>query len=118
LLIEQGLYEKEARAMVKTWKSDWFDAEGTRVLYLVPPAVTESFLPLKVTPKPESLVRVLVGRHDVMTPEEERRLDQLVKEYEDYQKLLGKLGRYSNAAQNAAYDRIQKAADKNKPTPR
>jgi hypothetical protein len=117
LLIEQGLYEKEARAMVKTWKSDWFDTEGTRVLYLVPSAVTESFLPLKVTPKPESLVRVLVGRHDVLTPEEERRLEHLVKEQEEYQKLMSKLGRYAVAAHNAAYERIR-ATEKPKATPR
>ena len=51
LLIEQGLFEKEARAMVKTWQSDWFGQEGRRVLYLVPAAVTEGFLPMKVTPE-------------------------------------------------------------------
>src|SRR5262249_53888073 len=32
VLTEQGLYDKEARAMVKTWRSAWFGEEGTRVL--------------------------------------------------------------------------------------
>src|SRR5262249_16521250 len=31
MLIEQGLYEKEAKAMVKTWASDWFGQDGIRV---------------------------------------------------------------------------------------
>ena len=30
VLTEQGLYDKEARAMVKTWRSAWFGEEGTR----------------------------------------------------------------------------------------
>lgn len=111
LLIEQGLYEKEARAMVKTWQSAWFAEEGTRVLYLVPGATTEAFLALKVTPKPDSLLRVMVGRHDVMTPEDERALEQHIKQHEEYQKLLSKLGRYQYAAQNAAYERVRKAEE-------
>jgi hypothetical protein len=31
-LVDQGLYEKEARAMVNTWQDQWFAEEGTRVL--------------------------------------------------------------------------------------
>ena len=41
--------------------------------------LTEEFLPLKIDPKPDKLVRVLVGRHDVLTPERERKIDALVK---------------------------------------
>ena len=35
-LTAAGLYEREARAMVKTWDDAWFKEEGTRLLYLVP----------------------------------------------------------------------------------
>src|SRR5262249_27903890 len=35
-LTAAGLYEREARAMVKTWDAAWFKEEGSRVLYLVP----------------------------------------------------------------------------------
>src|SRR5262249_30688534 len=35
-LTAAGLYEAEARAMVRTWDRAWFREEGTRVLYLVP----------------------------------------------------------------------------------
>ena len=51
-LVEQGLYEKEARAMVNTWQDQWFAEEGTRVLYLLPRAWTDRTLPLQVSPRP------------------------------------------------------------------
>ena len=59
--------------MVKTWRTDWFGEDGTRVLYLVAEPLTAEFLPLRIDPKPDQLVRVLVGRHDVLTPEREAR---------------------------------------------
>src|SRR5262249_47074794 len=75
LLTDRGLLEKEARAMVKTWSAAWFAEEGTRVLYILPDEMTTELLPLRVEPKPTSLVRVLVGRHDVLTPEREKQID-------------------------------------------
>ena len=77
-LVAQGLYEKEARAMVKTWRSQWLGDAGTRVLYTVPRAVTDGLLPLRVTPTPDETVRVLVGRIDVITPPQEARIQSLM----------------------------------------
>ena len=79
-LLRTGLYEKEARSMVKTWRSSWFGEEGTRLLYLVPGRLTEEILPLKVSPQPDELVRVLVGRMEVMTPEDSQRLAASIRE--------------------------------------
>jgi hypothetical protein len=115
LLVQQGLYEKEARAMVATWKSDWFGEEGTRVLYLVAEPLTAEFLPLSIEPKPEKLVRVLVGRHDVLTPEREQEVDALVKRFNGASNTeskaadagLNTLGRYRWAAQTAAEGRLK-----------
>jgi hypothetical protein len=75
-LVGQGLYEKEARAMVKTWESSWFAEKGTgtRLLYTLPRRATDSILPLTVTPTPDETVRVLVGRIDLLTPEQEAKL--------------------------------------------
>jgi hypothetical protein len=70
-LIAQGLYEAEAEAMVRTWSSAWFASSGRRVLYLLPRAVTDEVLPLSITPAPDKLVRVLVGRLEYMTEEDE-----------------------------------------------
>jgi hypothetical protein len=67
LLEGQGLYPREAAAMIETWKDSWFE-EGTRVIWLAPSAMTESVLPLSVTPQPFQTVRVFVGRTEVLSP--------------------------------------------------
>jgi hypothetical protein len=79
-LIEAGLYEKEARSMVKTWNSSWFGEDGTRLLYLVPQRLTDEVLPISIKPQPDELIRVLVGRMEVLTPERADRLVDLVRE--------------------------------------
>lgn len=76
-LVSAGLYRPEALAMVETWKGDWFE-DGLRVLYLVPRKETDERLPLTVSPAPRELVRVLVGRLEVPTPEQKRALSQLL----------------------------------------
>ena len=73
-LTAAGLYEKEALAMVNTWRSSWFGENGTRLLYLVPGKLTDKLLPLAVDPAPDERVRVLVGRLETLTPEDCQRL--------------------------------------------
>jgi hypothetical protein len=75
-LVAEGLYEKDARAMVKTWADNWFGEEGTgtRVLYLLSRKATDELLPLTITPTPDQTVRVMVGRIDVLTREQEGRI--------------------------------------------
>lgn len=73
-LTAAGLYEKEAVAMVNTWRTSWFGENGTRLLYLVPGLLTEKLLPLTITPAPDEQVRVLVGRLETLTPEDYQRL--------------------------------------------
>ena len=70
-LLAGGLFADEAEAMVKTWARQWFASEGTRVIYLVPRAFTDRILPMRISPKPDSLVRVLVGRLEFLAPETE-----------------------------------------------
>src|SRR5262249_28016280 len=45
-LVEHGLYEKEATAMVKTWRDSWFE-EGLRVFYIMPRQATDTILPIR-----------------------------------------------------------------------
>jgi hypothetical protein len=73
-LVAEGLFPREAAAMVNTWKDSWFAEDGVRVLYLMPTAWTDATLPMTLAPAPESLVRVMVGRAEVITPGTERRL--------------------------------------------
>lgn len=78
-LVEEGLYRKEADAMVKSWRDSWFGEEGTRLLYMVPQRLTDELLPLEITPQPDTTVRVLVGRMEIMSPEEENQIVALVQ---------------------------------------
>jgi hypothetical protein len=66
-LAGQGLYSDEAHAMVQTWRDSWFE-EGSRLLYVVPRDFVDGLLPLTVSPAPEHLVRVFVGRLEIVTP--------------------------------------------------
>jgi hypothetical protein len=70
MLVSQGLYEKEANAMLDTWRDSWFE-EGLRVFYIMPRSAIDEILPLNIEPRPAKLVRVLVGRTELITPEME-----------------------------------------------
>lgn len=76
-LIAAGLYEDEARAMLSTWQKSYFEHEGLKVFWIVPPAFTEEVLPLTIAPQPDFLKRVLVGRSEILTPEFEKELMSL-----------------------------------------
>lgn len=69
-LVSQGLYEKEAKAMLETWRDSWFE-DGLRVFYVLPRQMTDNALPITISPQPTQLVRVLVGRIEIITPEME-----------------------------------------------
>jgi len=68
VLTEQGLYPREAAAMIETWRDSWFE-EGTRLLYLIPRASVDAILPLDIEPRPAEVVRVFVGRLEIITHE-------------------------------------------------
>ena len=78
ILVSEGLYEKEAKAMIETWKNSWFE-EGLRVFHVMTRKTTDKILPLKIEPQPKEIVRVMVGRTEVITPEMEQRVGKLVE---------------------------------------
>jgi hypothetical protein len=82
-LAREGLFEREASAMVKTWNDSWFGEEGLRVLYTLPGAWTDRTLPLTISPAPSGLVRVMVGRAEMITPMMEWKLMKEVARYSD-----------------------------------
>ena len=114
-LVADGLYTKEARAMVKTWRSDWFAEDGTRLLYLLPQRLTDQMIPLSVTPKPDATVRVMVGRLESLTPEQESQITSLIirmgsptaSERDQASQELMRLGRFAEPALN----RVIKTSD-------
>jgi hypothetical protein len=97
MLVASGLYEKEATAMIKTWRSSWFE-EGMRVFYVMPRQATDAVLPITIDPRPAELVRVLVGRVEVITPEMEKSV----------QRQVGMLGDPSPGVREAARLAIRK----------
>jgi hypothetical protein len=66
-LIDAGLYEKEAQAMIETWRDSWFE-EGMRVFYLMPRRSVDQALRLTVEPAPAATERVFVGRVEILSP--------------------------------------------------
>jgi hypothetical protein len=75
LLVNQGLYQEEAQAMVATWRNSWFE-EGSRLLYLVPAEFVNRVLPLSIAPAPIQTARVFVGRMEIVTPATENAIKQ------------------------------------------
>jgi hypothetical protein len=80
ILVGQGLAVDEALAMVRTWSRSWFRSEGTRFIYTVPRALTDQVLPLTITPQPDALVRVLIGRLEVITPALRAEVEQALRD--------------------------------------
>jgi len=70
-LVDQGLFPKEAQAMVETWRDSWFE-EGSRLIYILPSRAVDQSLPLDIAPAPSAIARVFVGRIELITPETKR----------------------------------------------
>jgi hypothetical protein len=96
-LVASGLHADVAEAMVDTWSRSWFRNPGVRVLYLAPRAWTDAWLPTTITPAPSAFVRTLVGRIEVLTPQEERALAVSVAAHQKAQTALdfAALGRFA-----------------------
>jgi len=117
-LTEAGLYPREAEAMVKTWRESWFAESGTRVLYVLPRPWTDQVLPITLKPAPGELVRVMVGRAELITPGMERAvLKEIVRFSEAEEQDRGEvveatrqlgLGRFLEPAIHSAVQKLQK----------
>jgi hypothetical protein len=92
-LVEQGLYADEAHAMVNTWRDSWFE-EGSRLIYIVPRNFVDTILPLTLEPKPGQVVRVFVGRLEIVTPATENAVQTALRDRDEatlkkYDRFLG-----------------------------
>jgi hypothetical protein len=94
-LTESGLYPKEAQAMVNHWERSYFRTDGLRVLYILPRDQTDAHIPIQVEPTPTSMVRTMVGRVEIITPDTERYvLTALERLHGDNQELKEKAEKY------------------------
>ncbi|MGO9086488.1 MAG: hypothetical protein ACLQBK_14770 [Candidatus Sulfotelmatobacter sp.] len=90
-LTAQGLYPDEARAMVETWRTSWFE-EGSRLLYIVPRAFVDQVLPLTISPTPSETVRAFVGRIELITPAIEQAIAAALASHD--RRTIAKYGRF------------------------
>jgi hypothetical protein len=91
ILVGQGLYRDEAHAMVETWKDSWFE-EGSRLIYIVPHRFIDDVLPLTIDPAPAQIVRVFVGRLEIVTPTTARAVKTAIADEDE--ETLNKYGRF------------------------
>ena len=77
-LVAEGLFDDEAQALLNTWELSYFKSTGMRVFFLVPRAWTDYYLPLNVS-APAKIIRVMVGRIELVTPEQRNHLRQIAQ---------------------------------------
>ena len=110
-LINEGLYRAEAESMVNTWADSWFEEDGIRVLYVLPRRWTDTTLPIQMQPAARELVRVMVGRAEVLPPVLTKTLSVEIKAAlggdvaarKTVTIRLKKLGRFAEPAVNVAF---------------
>jgi hypothetical protein len=91
LLTDHGLFAKEAKAMIETWRDSWFE-EGARVFYFAPRRTVDTILPLEVVPEPTRVERVFVGRIELVTPAIEAEVRDAIAHNDG--RVLQKYGRF------------------------
>jgi hypothetical protein len=78
-LTAAGLYEDEARSLADLWKKELFETTGLHVFYRIPQEEYEKRLPMTLTPKAETLVRVGLVYHGHCEPDLAERVLVLAK---------------------------------------
>jgi hypothetical protein len=77
-LISEGLFADEAQALLNTWELSYFKSPGRRVFFLVPREWTDFYLPLEIS-RPADINRVMVGRIELVTPEQRLALMKIAR---------------------------------------
>jgi hypothetical protein len=113
LLLANGLYRKEAEAMVATWSDSWFE-EGARLFYIVPRSTVDAIVPLRIAPAPAAVERVFVGRMELVTPAIKREVARALAANDratlaKYGRFLGPIGERVVAESAPAERAVQEA---------
>jgi hypothetical protein len=107
-LLAEGLFPREAEAMLRTWEDSYFRSRGLRLFYLVPREWTDRHLPLRISGETE-IIRAMIGRIELVTPEQRATLQRLVQlpslRAEDLPGGYFLLGRFANALLAAEHAR-------------
>lgn len=110
----RGLTDAEAKAMLATWNHTWFAEPGQRIFSILPSEWVNQALPLTITPTPKTIKRVFVARLEVLSPETEDQLTELLHhktitpaDVKSFTAL--NLGRFSEGATTITTDKIKQA---------
>lgn len=57
VLMELGLFRTEASSLLETWRPEFLETSGVRVLTVLPQWMVDAVLPLRVRPVPEDIAR-------------------------------------------------------------
>jgi len=76
-LVSAGLFGDEADALLNTWELSYFKSSGARLFFLVPQEWTDSVMPLSVSGQHADIVRVMVGRIELVSPEQRALLEKI-----------------------------------------
>ena len=79
-LVMAGLFEDEARVLSDLWQKELFDSPGLHVCFRLPQEEYEKRLPMTLSPKPNSLVRVGLVVQTLPDPAMSEKVATLVKE--------------------------------------
>ena len=110
-LEKRGLFTKEAAGLVKIWKEQMFSKPGQRAMYMMSEKDVDTMLPLKITPKPDKQVRVILVRFECLTASTRKQIEKWINElgskaYKDRQaaeEKLVKTGRVGEAVMRSAF---------------
>ncbi len=75
-LMDEGLFDEEATAMLQTWQKSYFRSGGLRLFYTVPRAWVDHYLPLTISRAAE-IKRVMIARTELFSPEQQILLKRL-----------------------------------------
>jgi hypothetical protein len=75
-----GLFEDEAKVIADVWKKAFFETDGLTTFYRLPQSEYDRLLPLTVNPKPEKVVRVMLGHQPRCEPELAEQVQKLIEQ--------------------------------------
>jgi hypothetical protein len=79
-LVSAGLFDDEAKSLVETWKARMFETPGLNLFYRLPQSEYDAAMPIDLTPKADSLIRVGLIYHGHLEPDFADRVLELVKQ--------------------------------------
>jgi len=79
-LVAAGLFDDEAKSLADLSQKEMFETPGLHLFYRLPQEEYDARLPLTLTPRPESVVRVGLVFHPQIEPDFAARIQELVQQ--------------------------------------